>query len=100
MGRVARLLLLIGCGLASGCDTLESVGDSLGELMPAASEPAPSDPLWEETSAPAAGGTAVTCRTNSASCPLDPPLASGAQCTCAAEGTVSIGVAAEAAQPN
>jgi hypothetical protein len=93
MGSIARLLLVMACLAAPGCETMESVGDTIVELIPEASEPASDQPLWEETIAPASGASAAVCRTNSTSCPLDPPLPGGTQCTCAAEGAVSIGIA-------
>lgn len=99
MGSIVRLLLALACLGAAGCETMDSVGDTLADLIPEGSAPAPAEPLWQETAAPAAGAPAATCRTESTTCPLDPPLPAGSQCTCAGEGAVSLGVAvASAAQ--
>lgn len=91
-------LAAVGCLSLAGCAELDSIGESLDVLIPTAAEPAPAEPLWVQETA--AGGVApgTVCATAAGSCPLDPPQAVGTQCSCSAQGGVSLGTVSAGAQ--
>lgn len=105
MRAIGAAWVIAGSIVLGGCETMDSIGDTvgdtlgaLGDLVPTGSEPAPAEPLWVEETAGIGAPAGALCTTRTGSCPLEAPQPEGAQCTCAMEGGVSLGVVGAPAQ--
>ena len=105
MRAIGAACLIAGSIVLGGCETMDSIGDSvgdtlgaLGDLVPTGSKPAPAEPLWVQETAGIGALAGAECTTRTGSCPLDVPQQEGAQCTCAMAGGVSLGIVTTAAQ--